>query len=146
MGEATSGKTGTPPAGTLRVVAAVIRRNGEYLLTKRAEKAVLPGYWEFPGGKVESGESDEQALVREVRERVCLDVKVGKPLARRRHDYGDYVVELTIYEASIEAGEPCKGNVADFAWVPGDQLESYEFPPADRQTTAELLGLTGEDR
>ncbi len=129
------------PDRILRVVAAVIRRNGDYLLTRRADKAVLPGYCEFPGGKVEPGETDEDALMREVRERLCVDVEVGKLLARRRHDYGTYQVELLIYGASIERGEPCRGNIAGFAWVPADKLESYEFPPADRQTTAQLLGL-----
>lgn len=125
----------------IRVVAAVIRREGKYLLTRRAAKAVLPGYWEFPGGKVEKGETDEQALVREVKERLCVDVAVGDALARRHHDYGDYEVDLVIYAAEIERGEPCRGNIAEFAWVPAEELESYEFPPADRETTAELLGL-----
>src|SRR4249920_3768354 len=85
----------------LRVVAAVIARDDRYLITQRRPSAVLPGLWEFPGGRVEEGETDAQALKREVRERVEVDVEVGACIGRRTHDYDGYSVDLALYQATI---------------------------------------------
>src|SRR3569623_538223 len=71
----------------VRVVAAVIAQDERYLITQRRPAAVLGGLWEFPGGKVEEGETDAAALLREVHERVAVDVPVGACIARRTHDY-----------------------------------------------------------
>src|SRR5258708_31121602 len=81
----------------LRVVAAVISRDDRYLITQRRSTAVLPGLWEFPGGRVEEGETDARALKREVRERVGVDVEVGDCIGRRTHDYVGYYVHLALY-------------------------------------------------
>ncbi len=140
MSEGSPGGAGASSKERISVVAAVIERHGRYLLTKRAAKAVLPGYWEFPGGKVEPGETPEEALAREVRERISVEVRVGPLIGRRAHDYGDYEVELSIYEAQIVSGQVCPGNVADVAWVPRDELNDYAFPPADREAMDLLLG------
>src|SRR5688500_19230897 len=82
----------TSPTPHVRVVAAVIERDGKYLITQRRSTAVLPGLWEFPGGKVEPGESDEHALRRELRERVGVDVEVKGRMAHRLHRYDGYAV------------------------------------------------------
>ncbi len=140
MSEGSSGSASGEGKERISVVAAVIEQDGRYLLTKRAAKAVLPGYWEFPGGKVEPGETPRQALAREVRERICVDVQVGPLLARRVHDYGDYEVELSIYDANILAGSVRPGTVAEVAWVPRQKLGDYSFPPADREAMDLLLG------
>jgi 8-oxo-dGTP diphosphatase len=124
------------------VVAAVIERDGKYLITQRRKTAVLPGLWEFPGGRVEAGENDEAALRREVLERLGVKVVVKGRIASRRHDYEGYSVDLNLYQAELEPGEkPTALRVADFRWVGSTEFEKYPFPAADQATTDLLLGL-----
>ncbi|MGB8298716.1 MAG: (deoxy)nucleoside triphosphate pyrophosphohydrolase [Polyangia bacterium] len=126
----------------IRVVAAVIEQQGRFLITQRRSTAVLAGLWEFPSGKVETGETDEAALRRELQERVGVDVSVGGSTARRTHRYDGYVVDLVLYKASIAASqEPRPIRVADVRWVAPQELENYAFPPADQATTDLLLGI-----
>jgi 8-oxo-dGTP diphosphatase len=126
----------------IRVVAAVIEREGRYLITQRRPQAVLGGLWEFPGGKVEKGETDEAALRREVRERVGVDVEVKGRMAHRTHTYDGYSVDLNLYEATIVPGqEPQRLRVASFLWVASAEFEKYPFPAADQATTDLLLGI-----
>lgn len=126
----------------IRVVAAVIEQEGRFLITQRRMTGVLAGLWEFPSGKVEPGESDEDALRRELRERVGVNVEVGLSTAHRSHRYEGYVVDLALYRASILPGEePHPIRVADLRWVEPQELENYAFPPADQATTDLLLGL-----
>lgn len=126
----------------VRVVAAVIPRNESYLITQRRPTAVLGGLWEFPGGKVEEGETDEDALRREVRERVGVDAEVGACIARRTHDYDGYSVDLALYQARIqESANPQPVRVADCRWVKSAEFENYRFPAADQATMDLLLGF-----
>jgi 8-oxo-dGTP diphosphatase len=126
----------------IRVVAAVIEKDGKYLITQRRTTAVLPGLWEFPGGKVEVGESDEAALKRELRERVGVDVEVKGRMAQRLHHYDGYSVELNLYQTSIFRGqEPHALRVADARWVGSAEFEKYPFPAADQATMDLLLGF-----
>ena len=126
----------------LRVVAAVIARNDRYLITQRRPTAVLPGLWEFPGGRVEGEETDAQALKREVRERVGVEVDVGTCIGRRTHDYDGYSVDLALYQAEIAgAAEPKAVRVADCRWVASSEFENYRFPAADQATMDLLLGI-----
>jgi 8-oxo-dGTP diphosphatase len=120
----------------------VIEQQGRFLITQRRSTAVLAGLWEFPSGKVETGETDEAALRRELLERVGVDVNVGGSTAHRTHRYDGYVVELVLYRASIAASqEPHPIRVADVRWVAPQELENYAFPPADQATTDLLLGI-----
>jgi 8-oxo-dGTP diphosphatase len=126
----------------LRVVAAVIGRGERYLITQRRPSAVLAGLWEFPGGRVEEGETDSEALLREVRERVGVEVTVGACIGRRTHDYDGYSVELALYQAEIiGAAEPTAVRVADCRWVASSEFENYRFPAADQATMDLLLGI-----
>jgi 8-oxo-dGTP diphosphatase len=126
----------------IRVVAAVIEQQGRFLITQRRTTGVLAGLWEFPSGKVETGETDEAALRRELQERVGVDVNVGGSTAHRTHRYDGYVVELVLYRASIAPSqEPRPLRVADVRWVAPQELENYAFPPADQATTDLLLGI-----
>jgi 8-oxo-dGTP diphosphatase len=123
-------------------VAAVIERDGKYLITQRRSTAVLPGLWEFPGGKVEPGESDEHALRRELRERVGVFVVVMGRMAHRLHRYDGYSVELNLYQTNILAGqEPQAMRVASAKWVASSEFENYPFPAADQATMDLLLGF-----
>jgi len=126
---------------TIRVVAAVIEHGGRYLITQRRASAVLPLLWEFPGGRVEEGESDATALKREVRHRLGVDVQAGKLMSYVSHPYERYVVELYLYEGKLLDGQPTAVNVSDFVWVKSEDFESYPFTPADEASMTKLLGL-----
>ncbi|MFP6687662.1 MAG: (deoxy)nucleoside triphosphate pyrophosphohydrolase [Polyangiaceae bacterium] len=126
---------------TIRVVAAVIEQDGKYLITQRRERAALPLLWEFPGGKVEQGESDSDALQREILHRLGVQIGVGELISFVTHPYDHYSVELYLYSCSIESGEPEVRAVNDFRWVTSDEFESYDFTPADESSMSKLLGL-----
>jgi 8-oxo-dGTP diphosphatase len=126
---------------TIRVVAAVIERGGRYLITQRRASAVLPLLWEFPGGRVEEGETDTSALKREVRHRLGVDVHPGKLMSYVSHPYEHYVVELYLYEGNLLEGQPSAVNVGDFRWVKSEDFERYPFTPADEASMTKLLGL-----
>jgi 8-oxo-dGTP diphosphatase len=130
-------------ASTIRVVAAMIEESGRYLITQRRPAAVLPLLWEFPGGKVEAGESDLEALEREVLHRLGVHIGVGKLISFVRHPYERYTIDLHLYECHLAAGRPEKLAVHDFAWVQSDEFERYPFTPADEISVAKLLGIGG---
>ena len=126
----------------VRVVAAIIEQQGRYLITQRRSMDVLAGLWEFPSGKVETGETDEAALRRELRERAGVAADVGDVIAQRTHRYDGYVVDLVLYRATIAPPrKPRPLRVADLRWVAPYELENYAFPPADQATTDLLLGI-----
>ena len=129
----------------IRVVAAVISRDGAYLITQRRPNAVLPLLWEFPGGRVEAHEVDKEALVRELRHRLDVKVEVGERIAFESHDYESYSVELFTYECRIRAGEPTPRAVNAFAWVTSAEFDDYAFTPADEASVAKLLGIERKD-
>jgi len=127
----------------VRVVAAVVEREGRYLITHRREHAVLPSLWEFPGGKVEPGEADEDALRRELRERLDAEGKIGRKLGEKVHEYDGYRVSLALYEATLVEGRPLVARrVKDFPCVASSEFEQYPFPDADQKTMDQLLGFT----
>ncbi len=126
---------------TIRVVAAVIRRDDKYLITQRREFAVLPMMWEFPGGRVEPGERDEDALRRELNERLEADIVVEGKIGERQHHYRGYEVELALYAVKL-AGEHLRAvGVRDFRWVNSNEFDQYQFPDADQATMDALLGM-----
>lgn len=123
----------------VRVVAAVIEREGRYLVTQRRPTAVLPNLWEFPGGKVESGETDAQALRREIKERLDADVEVLQMISFVRHPYERYTVDLHLYQCTLQ-GEVRAAAVQGFKWLCSDEFDDYEFTPADEASMSKLLG------
>ena len=126
----------------IRVVAAVIEHDGRYLITQRNSNAVLPGLWEFPGGRVEPDEEEAPALLREVRGRIGVDVIIGAKLGEHLHDYTGYQVHLTMYSCKLPAeARPYPATVADLRWVTSREVPDYDFPPADERTMSKLLGL-----
>src|SRR3569623_2834996 len=126
----------------VRVGAAWLAKDVRYLFTQRRPAAVRGGLWEFPGGKGEEGETDGAALLREVRERVAVDVTVGACIARRTHDYDGYSVDLALYQATI-VGEasPSPVRVADCKWVKSTEVEKCKFPAVVQATMDLLLGF-----
>jgi 8-oxo-dGTP diphosphatase len=126
---------------SIRVVAAVIERGGRYLITQRRAEAVLPLLWEFPGGRVETGETDAAALKREVLHRLGVDVTPGQLISFVNHPYEKYSVDLHLYECELSSGEPAAVNVSDFRWVASSEFDRYEFTPADELSMSKLLGV-----
>jgi 8-oxo-dGTP diphosphatase len=125
---------------TIRVVAALIEgNNGKVLITQRRAQAFMPLKWEFPGGKVEKGESDQQALKREIQEELGIEIEVGNHFLGLVHAYPDFYVDFQVYQCSIEQGEPQDIGVHGFKWVSITELDSYDFPPADQPTIKKLL-------
>jgi len=126
---------------TIRVVAAVIARGDSYLVTQRRPTAVLPLLWEFPGGKVEVGETDLEALKREVKHRVGVDIEPGAQISSVAHAYEHYTVELHLYDCRITHGEPKAVNVHQFRWVDSEAFDQLPFTPADEASMTKLLDL-----
>ena len=116
----------------VRVVAAVVRRDGRILVTRRHGHAERGGQWEFPGGKVEAGEQEPDALVREIREELDCAVEVGELIARTAHRYPDLEVELAFYACTLPAGEePRLVGAAAMEWAAPASLAAYDFCEAD---------------
>jgi 8-oxo-dGTP diphosphatase len=126
---------------TIRVVAAVLEKDGRYLITQRRASAVLPLLWEFPGGRVEPGETDVQALKSEVLHRLGAEIDVGKLISFVSHPYEHYVVDLFLYECTLTSPEVETRNVAAIRWVASAEFEQYPFTPADEASMTKLLGV-----
>lgn len=118
----------------------MVEREGRYLITQRRATALLPLLWEFPGGRVESGETDQAALKREIAERLEAEVTVGQLISYVSHPYEHYTVELYLYDCTL-LSEPSTRNVNDVKWVYSDEFEHFEFTPADEASMAKLLGV-----
>jgi 8-oxo-dGTP diphosphatase len=129
------------PQRTIRVVAAVLEKEGRYLITQRRASAVLPLMWEFPGGRVEEGETDAQALKREVRHRLGAEIEVGKLISFVSHPYEHYVVDLFLYECTLTNGALQARMVNAFKWVTSAEFDQYPFTPADEASMNKLLGV-----
>ncbi len=121
----------------LVVTAAVIERDGCYLVTRRPEGVHLEGHWEFPGGKCEPGESLEASLRRELFEELGTDAAVGDELLAVTHDYPERSIELHFIACRLTS-EPTPRLGQEMRWVARDELSSLQFPPADDELIALL--------
>ena len=130
-----------PERKTIRVVGAVIERDGRYLITQRRPNAVLPLLWEFPGGRVEEEESDVEALAREIDHRLGAKVEVRQPwICFRTHPYEHYTGDLYLYECTLKSEELEQRAVNDFRWVTSEEFDDYPFTPVDQASMNKLLG------
>ncbi len=129
-----------PSPPRIRVVSAIIERDGRFLITQRRAAATLPHLWEFPGGRVDPGETDQQALVRELMERLGVEVKVAEREVEVDHAYEGYSLQLRSYRCHIESGEPRARYVQAFLWASPDELSELPFPGADQASVDALLG------
>ncbi len=123
----------------IRVAAALIEQAGRYLITRRNEGVHLGGKWEFPGGKCETGESFESCLQRELLEELGVETTPPQFFMTREHEYSEKVVELKFFFCSILRGEPKPLGCAEFCWVKVEDLENFEFPPADLPVVSRLV-------
>lgn len=115
----------------IEVVAALIRDNGKFMICQRPENKSRALLWEFPGGKVEAGETKEAALARECREELDIDLSVGAVFAESTFVYPDISVHLTLLEARIIRGEPKLLEHRDIRWITPQEAHLFEFSPAD---------------
>ena len=115
----------------IEVVAALIRNDGKFMICQRPENKSRPLLWEFPGGKVEAGETKEAALARECREELAIELEVGKMFADSTFVYPDISVHLSLFEAKILSGEPKLLEHRDIRWITPKEAHLFEFSPAD---------------
>lgn len=128
---------GQKPA--LQVAAALIEQNGHFLLTKRREGTHLAGFWEFPGGKREAGESLEICLQRELMEELGIQVTSPLWVETHRYAYPEKEVELHFFSCRMTQGTPIPLDCADCRWVKPRDFCLYQFPPADRPVIKNIL-------
>ena len=128
-----------PADSPIVVLAAVIERNGRFLVTRRLEGTHLSGYWEFPGGKCEPDESHETCLMRELREELNVGCTVGAELLTTEHQYPSKSVRLHFRGCEIE-GEPEAMLGQEMRWITREEMKTLRFPEADRDLIALLTG------
>ena len=125
-----------------QVVAALIWRNGRFLICRRPPHKMRGGLYEFVGGKVEPGETKEQALARECREELDVTVRADSVYMELTHEYPDMTVDLTLFNATLVEGEPKLLEHTDMRWITSAQIPEYEFAPADKEILKKLMGET----
>ena len=133
-----------PSTQLIRVAVGVITRAAplrEVLIARRQKGQHLEGLWEFPGGKVEAGESPEQALRRELQEEVGLSVSAFKPLMTIEHQYPGKQVSLEIFLVDSFTGEAAGMEGQTIQWAPASELSQYHFPEANQQIVDYLVKL-----
>jgi 8-oxo-dGTP diphosphatase len=123
---------------TVVVCAAVIERDDAFFVTRRQKGVHLEGYWEFPGGKRDAGETLVACLERELREELDVAVRVGREIFTTAHDYPDRRVELHFFACEL-LGEPAPQIGQEMRWVTRAELAALSFPPADDELIARLL-------
>lgn len=123
----------------IEVVAALIRGGEKFMICQRPEHKARGLLWEFVGGKVEPGETKEQALVRECREELAVTLSVGDVFMDVVHEYPDITVHLTLFNAVIAEGIPQKLEHNDIRWIAPSEIPNYAFCPADEEILKEII-------
>lgn len=123
------------------VVAALIWDKGRFLICQRPAHKARGLLWEFAGGKVEPGETKEQALIRECREELDVTLSVGDLFMEVTHRYPDLEVHLSLFNASIQEGEPKLLEHNDFRWITPQEVDDYPFCPADVEILEKIRTL-----
>jgi len=127
---------------TIVVTAAVVERDGAFLVTRRLTGTHLAGTWEFPGGKCEPGEPLEACLWREIREELGARCSVGSEIFSITHDYTERRIELHFYACTL-LDDPVPLLGQEMRWVPRNQLTELDFPPADDELIRKLAAGPG---
>ena len=121
------------------VVAALIWNNDKFMICQRPAHKARGLLWEFVGGKVENGETKEQALIRECKEELNILLSVGDVFMDVVYEYPDLTVHLTLFNAAIAKGEPQKLEHNDIQWITPNEITNYEFCPADEEILDRLI-------
>ena len=120
------------------VVAALVWRDDKFMICQRPAHKARGLLWEFVGGKVEPGETKEQALIRECREELAVTISVGDEFMDVTHEYPDLTVHLTLFNATISEGAPQLLEHNDIKWITPSEIPNYEFCPADKEILAKI--------
>jgi 8-oxo-dGTP diphosphatase len=128
---------------TIQVAAGLIEKDHRYLITKRPAGVHLEGFWEFPGGKREPGESLQECLQRELKEELGIDITLGSPFHVIKHEYPEKLVELHFFCCTIQSGEPQALGCEEWRWETAKDLAKFEFPPADQPIIDLLQRMPG---
>ena len=120
------------------VVAVLIWDENRFMICQRPAHKARGSLWEFVGGKVEPGESKEEALIRECREELGVTVDVGEIFMEVTHQYPDITVHLTLFSASIREGVPQKLEHQDIRWITAEEIGKFSFCPADTEILEKL--------
>ncbi len=121
------------------VVAGIIRRENQILIGQRPETHTLGGLWEFPGGKIEMGESPEDALARELREELGIEATIGSLKIACTHSYGDVGILILFYEVLFWKGEPKKKHHMQLEWINSADLPKRNIPDANRKNLKRIF-------
>ncbi len=124
------------------VVAALIWRGEAFMICQRPPHKARGLLWEFVGGKVEPGETGEEALIRECREELAVTLNVGAVFTEVIHEYPDLTVHLTLFNAEIADGVPKKLEHNDIRWITPAEIDNYDFCPADVAILEKIKGLS----
>ena len=127
------------PADALVVLAAVIERDGRFLVTRRLKNTHLSGYWEFPGGKCEPAETHDACLARELSEELNVEATIGEEILVTEHTYPERTVRLHFRRCQI-TGDPQPMLGQDMRWITRDEMRALPFPEADRALIEMLAG------
>lgn len=127
------------PVPHITVCAAIIQRNERILIAKRPSKGLLGGLWEFPGGKIEQGETLEDALVREIQEELGVSISIGEFFGEYHHAYTHFKVTLHALYATLIKGEPLALDASEIRWVSVDELAEYPMGKIDRSISNDLV-------
>ena len=122
----------------VEVVAALIRDGNKFMICQRPAHKARGLLWEFVGGKVENGETDAEALIRECREELDIELKVNDLFLDLVHEYPDITVHLSLYNAEIAEGEPKMLEHNDIKWITPAEIPQYDFCPADKEILAKI--------
>ena len=125
----------------MQVVAAIIFREGKLLCVQRAEheRGYVSWKWEFPGGKVEVGESREEALVREIREELSVDIEVSEFLMTVEYTYPDFHLTMHVFKCALQSGEIVLNEHVDMKWLSIEELGSLDWAAADLPVVKSLM-------
>lgn len=126
-----------------QVVAALIWKNDRFMICQRPRHKTRALEWEFVGGKVEKGETKEDALIRECREELDVTVCVGDVFMQVVHEYPDITVHLTLFNSEIVQGEPKMLEHNDIRWITPDEIPQYNFCPADKEILEKIIKERG---
>ncbi|TFC36233.1 (deoxy)nucleoside triphosphate pyrophosphohydrolase [Cryobacterium sp. TMT2-42-4] len=123
----------------IEVVGAVLTRGATILAAQRSSTMSLPGMWEFPGGKIESNESPQEALLRELEEELLCSAEIGEHIETTEHEYDFGIVILTTYYCSLIGKEPRLTEHSEIRWVQAAELDQLEWAPADIPAVARVM-------
>lgn len=127
------------PKATIEVTCALIRHDEKFLVTQRGPKMKMPFLWEFPGGKIEPGETPENGIIREIKEELAIEIALIHRLPDCKYEYEEFAIVLIPFVANYLSGEMQLTEHQSFKWLKADELNLPDLAPADVAVVKELV-------